>query len=281
MSGPHKRVGFVGLEVTKRPPFIVLAVDDLIDEDYIQQGQPGYANELVMPGDKLLQVDGVGVESTDVRKLHEMLGGSMHSLVELAFARGQGGEQYSVKVRRHGLHEHDRKPGPAQPTARPTPPPAAAGGHTTAGGEVASLRERIKELETERAVVESKLAHSALDAKKSLKECHEVRRELAEIKRTAKVKEDITSSEDKLPSDSESSLRENKALRAQIASMESDLEVRLMLRRVHAPLVDRCQWIACTVITMPPGFETVLNKHQVLLVALVLLLLLLLLLTRR
>ena len=35
------RLGYVGMEVTKRPPFIVLAVDDLMDEDYVLQGQPG------------------------------------------------------------------------------------------------------------------------------------------------------------------------------------------------------------------------------------------------
>ena len=112
MKNAHKR-GYVGLEVTRSPPFIVLAVDDLIDEAYIRQGHAGYSNELVMAGDVLLTVDGESVETADVRQLHQLLEGCMHSVVELIFARGQSGERYHVKVCRHGPKEqHRRSPQP-------------------------------------------------------------------------------------------------------------------------------------------------------------------------
>ena len=51
------------MQVTKRPPFVVLEVDDLMDQYYVLQGQAGYSNEFVARGDKLLRVDGVDVQS--------------------------------------------------------------------------------------------------------------------------------------------------------------------------------------------------------------------------
>ena len=98
--------GFVGLEVTKSRPFVVRAVDRLLDECYVLQGQPGYANAIVNPGDKLLLVDGVSVEEADVRGLHALLGGDLHSLVELVFSRKQSGERYRIRVRRHDRNQH-------------------------------------------------------------------------------------------------------------------------------------------------------------------------------
>ena len=109
-KGQKVRRGFVGMEVTKQSPFIVLEVDDLLDKNYIQQGHAEYSNEVLQPGDKLVRVDGTGVESVTVTQLHELLGGDMHSLAELSFLRGQGGEEYTIQVRRHGRHENERKP---------------------------------------------------------------------------------------------------------------------------------------------------------------------------
>jgi hypothetical protein len=101
------------MEVTKQPPFTVLEVDNLMDEHYILQGHAGYSNEHVKRGDKLLRVDGTRVESVTVKHLHELLGGDKHSLAELSFARAQGGEEYTIRVRRHGRHEHECKPADA------------------------------------------------------------------------------------------------------------------------------------------------------------------------
>jgi len=118
--------GYVGMEVTKRPPFVVLAIDDLMDENGVLQGQPAYANESVRTGDKLLRVDGTNVEATTVKHLHDLLSGSMHSLVDLAFLRASGG-QYHVRVKRHGLHEHEfRKRSPPRVSMSPVPATGAA-----------------------------------------------------------------------------------------------------------------------------------------------------------
>jgi hypothetical protein len=59
------------MQVTKRPPFVVLEVDDLMDQHYVLQGQAGYSNEFVARGDKLLRVDGLDVQcvaGTDARE---------------------------------------------------------------------------------------------------------------------------------------------------------------------------------------------------------------------
>lgn len=177
------RQGYVGMEVTKRPPFIVLAVDDLMDEDYLLQGQPGYANEVVKPGDKLLRVDDTGVESTTVKHLHELLGGSMHSIVELVFSRTQSGEEYSIKVRRHGLHQHDRQP-PPPPKWTPPPPPASSGGAKKgpADAEIARLQVRVRELENEKANMEKQMGQNALEARTAKQECKDMRKQLEDLK---------------------------------------------------------------------------------------------------
>jgi hypothetical protein len=104
------RKGYVGMQVTKRSPFIVLEVSNLMDEHYTPQGHAGYSNEIVKPGDKLLRVDGRGIESATLKQLHALLDGEMHSLSELSFLRGQGGEEYTIQVRRHGRNENECKP---------------------------------------------------------------------------------------------------------------------------------------------------------------------------
>jgi hypothetical protein len=182
------RLGYVGMEVTKRPPFIVLAVDDLMDEDYVLQGQPGYANEIVKPGDKLLSVDGAGVESTTVKHLHQLLGGSMHSLVELVFSRTKSGEEYAIKVRRHGLHQHDRQPGSprtkAPPPRTPPPPPASSGGanKAPADAEIARLQARVHELEKEKADMEKLMGQTVLEARTAKQEFMDTRKQIEELK---------------------------------------------------------------------------------------------------
>jgi len=169
------RQGYVGMEVTKRPPFVVLAVDDLLDQEYVLQGQPGYANEPVRAGDMLLRVEGVAVSAgVDVQRLHELLAGSMHSMVELTFARSKGGEEYSIKVRRHGMHEHERRPAAT--------PPASPRSVDIGDAEISRLQARIKELEAANADADAKLRISALEADAAKHECEEVKKQLEELK---------------------------------------------------------------------------------------------------
>lgn len=48
--------GHIGLEVTMEPPHAVVAVQDLVDHNFIKQGVAGYSNEPVLPGDRILEV---------------------------------------------------------------------------------------------------------------------------------------------------------------------------------------------------------------------------------
>ena len=165
-----RSAGFVGLEVTKGRPFVVRAVDHLLDECYVLQGQPGYANAIVNPGDKLLLVDGVSVEEADVRGLHALLGGDLHSLVELVFSRKQSGDRYRIRVRRHDRKQHGERehPAPARSltlaeAGRCQPPPATSASASAAfvdqgssekflalPDQVQALTEQVQRLEGEK-----------------------------------------------------------------------------------------------------------------------------------
>lgn len=172
-KSPGASRGFVGMEVTKRPPFIVLSVEDLMDTDYILQGQLGYGNELVKPGDKLLRVESVAVHATTVKHLHELLGGTMHSLVVLAFARAHNGAEYVIKVRRHGLHEHDRAPQASVDAHSGKEDTSAA-----SADAVSQLQERVSVLEQEQADIEITLGQNALETHTAKQECNAMRKQL-------------------------------------------------------------------------------------------------------
>lgn len=58
--------GFLGIEVTKDPPHRVLAVDDLLDANAVLQGEPGYSNAYVLPGDRIIALDGKPAERVPV-----------------------------------------------------------------------------------------------------------------------------------------------------------------------------------------------------------------------
>lgn len=56
-SSVHQTIGgHVGLEVTLAPPHSVVAVQDLVDENFLKQGSSGYCNSDVLPGDRILEV---------------------------------------------------------------------------------------------------------------------------------------------------------------------------------------------------------------------------------
>jgi hypothetical protein len=61
---------YAGLEVTERPPHQVVAVDDLVDSNFLTQGQNGYSNPSVSIGDRILAVDGRPAEYVSVGELH-------------------------------------------------------------------------------------------------------------------------------------------------------------------------------------------------------------------
>ena len=166
------------MEVTKRPPFIVLSVEDLMDTDYILQGQLGYGNELVKPGDKLLRVESVAVHATTVKHLHELLGGTMHSLVVLAFARAQNGAEFHIKVRRHGLHEHERAPQASVDAHSGKEDTSAASADSVSQISVSQLQEQVSVLEQEQADIEITLGQNALETHTAKQECKAMRKQL-------------------------------------------------------------------------------------------------------
>ena len=176
---------------------MVLAVDDLMDEHYVLQGSPGYVNEAVVPGDKLLRVDGKGVETCNVKFLHDLLSGDMHSLVELVFSRGGRGEKYSVRVRRHGFHEHERRPeepkdhGEEPPTKQSLallPSSSSPSSAASVEDEILALRLRVKQLESEKMAAnqDSRLLQSEQENVKARQECEDMRKRLEMLKQAVR-----------------------------------------------------------------------------------------------
>ena len=58
--------GFMGIEVTKKPPYSVLAINDLMDCNAVKQGESGYLNEKIVPGDRIIEVNGQPAEHVPV-----------------------------------------------------------------------------------------------------------------------------------------------------------------------------------------------------------------------
>ena len=96
---------YVGLSVTTRPPHAVVSVIDLYDKNFVKQGEPGYINPTIMPGDSILEVDGTPAEHVPVDKLHHLLSGKIHTCVKIVLARELTFDQYQVNVIRHKKHE--------------------------------------------------------------------------------------------------------------------------------------------------------------------------------
>jgi hypothetical protein len=165
--GDHDPFPHAHGQVTKLAPFVVLRVSDLMDAAGVLQGQPGYANQTVLPRDMLLRVDSESVEHTSVTHLHQLLSGELHSCVELCFRRASTGEEFSVKVTRHAAHAA----GPC------------GGGVST--DEVAALRERVKQLETAKADAEIIIHQRAMELHEAKQECNVLRRAAEKAKADA------------------------------------------------------------------------------------------------
>ena len=93
----------IGLEVTKRTPHVVTLVDNLMDKNGVLQGESGYENSVVFPGDRLMQIDGSQAENVGVQQLRRMLMGARHSLVRLTLARYGSDEKYAIDVLRRNV----------------------------------------------------------------------------------------------------------------------------------------------------------------------------------
>ena len=94
--------GYPGLELVEVSPYFVMGVPDLRDAHYVQQGQDGYGNDdVVIPSDKLVKVDGWKVEELTWPELNGRIRGQINSLAEMTLVRCHTGEEYTVNVVRH------------------------------------------------------------------------------------------------------------------------------------------------------------------------------------
>ena len=48
----------------------MVAIDGLVDNRFVKQGDPGYSNPIVHVGDRILAVDGRPAEHVSVQELH-------------------------------------------------------------------------------------------------------------------------------------------------------------------------------------------------------------------
>jgi len=110
--------GFVGLQVSETPPHQVKQVDDFVDINFVRHDAPGYLNDRIMPGDRILQIDGKDAQHTDLQSLKDMLKGPLHSTVTIKLSRVDTGENYDVVALRHGFRAFGRNVSPVQRSPR-------------------------------------------------------------------------------------------------------------------------------------------------------------------
>jgi len=101
--------GSVGLRISKKgPPFLVEAVDVVIDEQGCLQGHRAYKNPIVNVNDRLVAVDGCTAETMErlaPGSIQTALKGPRGSIVELAFISAVTGSVFSIRVARHMVKE--------------------------------------------------------------------------------------------------------------------------------------------------------------------------------
>ena len=232
--------------MTKRPPFIVLQVDDLVDQNGVLQGQMGYSNPLVMPNDTLIRVDGMSVESTTVQNLHHLLGGRTDSLVQLCFSRSTG-EEYTVKAKRHTAHcvshtslERSVAPAGENPPVVPRIAKNEAVEQTHENGmldEIVSLRSRVQVLEKEKADLNINLSQLVMEMRSTKQESKEQirlmekldgseQRRASEAEMLAKDKNDLEITVDKLTLDLNIVEQERNGLQRAIVELKESDRIR-------------------------------------------------------
>ena len=91
---------FLGLEVTPEPPHLVTKIIGLMDENSILHTNSKYSNPQILPGDRILKVDGRDAEFLARDSLDAMLQGPLHSTLLLTLARADTGKEYEVEILR-------------------------------------------------------------------------------------------------------------------------------------------------------------------------------------
>jgi hypothetical protein len=76
-----------------------------VDVHYVRQGTAGYSNVDVLPGDRLVAINGLTCGHVGIQRIQQLLRGARDSAVELTLVRKRGDELYSVRLRRHRRFE--------------------------------------------------------------------------------------------------------------------------------------------------------------------------------
>ena len=71
----------------------------------MRQGTAGYSNVDVLPGDRLVAINGLTCGHVGIQRIQQLLRGARDSAVELTLVRKKGDELYSVRLRRHRRFE--------------------------------------------------------------------------------------------------------------------------------------------------------------------------------
>ena len=88
-----------GLEVSRDLPHTVLFLDDAYLHG-VREGAPGYANHNVVPGDRIVEVDGHAVEDVPTGELCTMLNGNLNSIAVITLISQKTGLPYTVYLKR-------------------------------------------------------------------------------------------------------------------------------------------------------------------------------------
>ena len=89
-----------------KAPLHVVAINDLMDHNNRLQGERGYSNPLVRPGDELTHIGNNPLVGSSLEEIQVLLRGPRGSVVYLTFARTDGVQTHSfvVQALRHRAH---------------------------------------------------------------------------------------------------------------------------------------------------------------------------------
>ena len=89
-----------------KAPLHVVAINDLMDLNNRLQGERGYSNPLVRPGDELTHIGNNPLVGSSLEEIQVLLRGPRGSAVDLTFARTDGVQTHSfvVQALRHRAH---------------------------------------------------------------------------------------------------------------------------------------------------------------------------------
>jgi hypothetical protein len=102
----HKDSYSVGIRVSKGPPYYVVEIQSLMDENCVLQGMHGFKYGFISVGDRLLLLDGIPVNDLSSDKLEEHFNGPMLSVCEITLESSKSLAHWKVLAMRHILSQN-------------------------------------------------------------------------------------------------------------------------------------------------------------------------------